>query len=69
MPEMPEIQAHSERMANALTGATLKQFQLLNFAGLKTFSYTHQKQVSELYVRHHGIAHLDLMCYVSLRQY
>ncbi len=38
MPEMPEIQAHSERMADALVGATLKQFQLLNFAGLKTFS-------------------------------
>ncbi len=38
MPEMPEIQAHSERMSDALVGATLKQFQLLNFAGLKTFS-------------------------------
>ncbi len=38
MPEMPEIQAHSERMADALAGAQLKQFQLLNFAGLKTFS-------------------------------
>ena len=38
MPEMPEIQAHSERMSETLAGATLKQFQLLNFAGLKTFS-------------------------------
>ncbi len=38
MPEMPEIQAHSERMAHALVGARLKQFQLVNFAGLKTFS-------------------------------
>lgn len=38
MPEIPEIQAHSERMSDALAGAKLKQFQLLNFAGLKTFS-------------------------------
>lgn len=38
MPEMPEVQAHSERMSAALVGATLQKFQLLNFAGLKTFS-------------------------------
>ncbi|MFT7601250.1 MAG: formamidopyrimidine-DNA glycosylase [Acidimicrobiales bacterium] len=38
MPEMPEIQAHAERMTIALVGARLKNFQLLNFAGLKTFS-------------------------------
>lgn len=38
MPEMPEVQAHSERMTSALAGATLTKFQLLNFAGLKTFS-------------------------------
>ncbi len=38
MPEMPEIQAHAERMARSLVGLALSQFQLLNFAGLKTFS-------------------------------
>lgn len=37
MPEMPEVQAHAERMTNALAGATLAKFQLINFAGLKTF--------------------------------
>lgn len=38
MPEMPEVQAHAERMTEALAGATLTKFQLINFAGLKTFS-------------------------------
>ncbi len=38
MPEMPEIQAHSERMAAKLVGLKLAKFELLNFAGLKTFS-------------------------------
>lgn len=38
MPEMPEVQAHGERMSEALRGATLTQFRLINFAGLKTFS-------------------------------
>ncbi len=37
MPEMPEVQAHVERMTEALAGATLTRFQLINFAGLKTF--------------------------------
>ena len=37
MPEMPEVQAHAERMTAALAGATLKKFELLNFAALKTF--------------------------------
>ncbi len=37
MPEMPEVQAHCERMTQALAGATLSKFQLINFAGLKTF--------------------------------
>ncbi|MGF1596281.1 MAG: DNA-formamidopyrimidine glycosylase family protein [Acidimicrobiales bacterium] len=37
MPEMPEVQAHAERMTAALAGATLDGFQLLNFAALKTF--------------------------------
>lgn len=34
---MPEVQAHAERMTEALSGATLTKFQLINFAGLKTF--------------------------------
>ncbi len=38
MPEMPEVQAHAERMTAALAGATLEKFQLINFAGLKTFN-------------------------------
>ncbi len=34
---MPEVQAHCERMTEALTGAQLTAFRLINFAGLKTF--------------------------------
>lgn len=34
---MPEVQAHAERMTEALEGAVLSKFQLINFAGLKTF--------------------------------
>jgi len=37
VPEMPEVQAHCERMTTALGGSTLSKFQLINFAGLKTF--------------------------------
>lgn len=37
MPELPEVQAHAERMTAALAGATLDRFELLNFAALKTF--------------------------------
>lgn len=37
MPEMPEVQAHAERMTAALGGARLERFELLNFAALKTF--------------------------------
>jgi formamidopyrimidine-DNA glycosylase len=37
MPEMPEVQAHAERMTAALAGSTLQRFELLNFASLKTF--------------------------------
>lgn len=38
MPELPEVQAHAERMTAALAGKKLMKFQLLNFASLKTFS-------------------------------
>jgi len=37
MPEMPEVQAHAERMTEALAGRRLAKFELLNFAALKTF--------------------------------
>ncbi|MGI9611195.1 MAG: DNA-formamidopyrimidine glycosylase family protein, partial [Acidimicrobiia bacterium] len=38
MPELPEVQAHAERMTEDLAGSKLEKFQLLNFASLKTFS-------------------------------
>ena len=38
MPEMPEVQAHAERMTEALAGRQLTKFELLNFASLKTFA-------------------------------
>lgn len=38
MPEMPEVQAHAERMTDALADKKLAKFELLNFAALKTFS-------------------------------
>ncbi len=37
MPEMPEVQAHAERMTAALGGAELTGYRLINFASLKTF--------------------------------
>jgi formamidopyrimidine-DNA glycosylase len=38
MPEMPEVQAHAERLTDALAGRELVKFELLNFAALKTFN-------------------------------
>lgn len=38
MPEMPEVQAHAERMTEALRSRRLAKFELLNFASLKTFN-------------------------------
>lgn len=38
MPEMPEIQAHAERMTEALAGAELASIRLLAFASLKTYA-------------------------------
>ncbi len=38
MPEMPEVQAHAERLTDALADKTLVKFELLNFAALKTFN-------------------------------
>jgi formamidopyrimidine-DNA glycosylase len=36
MPEMPEIQAHAERLTDAFAGRVLKRFTPLNFTVLKT---------------------------------
>ncbi len=38
MPEIPEVQAHAERLTDALAGWTLSRFEPLNFAVLKTFN-------------------------------
>ena len=35
---MPEVQAHAERMTEALAGAVLEGVQVLNVAGLKTYA-------------------------------
>ena len=40
MPELPEMQALSERLEEAFAGASLSQVQPLQFAALKTFSPT-----------------------------
>ena len=37
MPELPEVQAHAERLAEAFTGAVLERFEPLSFTALKTF--------------------------------
>lgn len=36
MPELPEIQAHAERLTEEYAGATLQRFQPLSFVALKT---------------------------------
>lgn len=36
MPELPEVQAHAERLSEQFHGAVLKQFVPLNFTALKT---------------------------------
>ena len=36
MPELPQMQALSERLQEALGGATLERYELLGFSGLKT---------------------------------
>jgi formamidopyrimidine-DNA glycosylase len=38
MPELPEVQAVSERLDAALAGATLERLDLLQFSSLKTFA-------------------------------
>ncbi len=36
MPELPEVQAHAERLTDAFAGATLERFLPLSFVALKT---------------------------------
>ncbi|MBA2528787.1 MAG: hypothetical protein H0V19_02295, partial [Euzebyales bacterium] len=38
MPELPEVQAHAERLTAAYAGAVLERFEPLSFTALKTFS-------------------------------
>jgi len=38
MPELPEVQAHAERLTTALSGVRLERFDPLTFTALKTFS-------------------------------
>jgi formamidopyrimidine-DNA glycosylase len=38
MPEMPEVQAHAERLTEAFGGTTLERFRPLTFTALKTVS-------------------------------
>ncbi len=38
MPELPEVQAHAERLTEAFGGAVLERFVPLTFTALKTFS-------------------------------
>src|SRR4051794_27002172 len=38
MPEMPEIQAHAERLTDDYGGETLSGFKPLSFTALKTFT-------------------------------
>ena len=38
MPEMPEVQAHAERLTEQFGGAVLERFRPITFTALKTFS-------------------------------
>ena len=38
MPELPEIQAHAERLAQDFSGATLSRFEPLSFTVLRTYA-------------------------------
>lgn len=38
MPELPELQAHAERLTASHAGATLERFEPLSFTALKTFA-------------------------------
>ena len=38
MPELPEVQAHAERLESSFSGARLSRFEPLSFTVLRTFS-------------------------------
>src|SRR6476661_7984665 len=38
MPELPEVQAHAERLDASFAGAVVTRFRPLSFTALKTFS-------------------------------
>lgn len=38
MPELPELQAHAERLTSSHAGATLERFEPLSFTALKTYA-------------------------------
>lgn len=38
MPELPEVEAHAQRLSAALAGVELRRFEPLTFTALKTFS-------------------------------
>jgi len=52
MPELPEVQAHAERLTEAFGGAVLERFTPLAFTALKTFSpdpsVTHGEALEEV---------------------
>ncbi len=47
MPELPEIQAHAERLTDEFGGATLATFRALSFTALKTFDPSPDQAVGE----------------------
>ncbi len=47
MPELPEIQAHAERLTDEFGGATLDRFRALSFTALKTFDPSPDQAVGE----------------------
>ena len=47
MPELPEIEAHAERLTAELGGRTLERFTALSFTALKTFSPPAEAAVGE----------------------
>jgi formamidopyrimidine-DNA glycosylase len=38
VPELPEVQAHAERLTEAFAGAVLRRFEPISFTALKTFA-------------------------------
>lgn len=47
MPELPEMQALSERLDLLLTGSTLLQIEILGFSSLKTYAPAHESVLGQ----------------------